>query len=151
MEEKCRPLPLWSVSGEMPSPSEYPVSRDASYHAQMEAIVSGPGGSEGEADEDGDVLAEGLMDADADDDGDTLAETLALGLGLNDGDRDALGDCDADGLIDALGLGDELTLADGETDAEGDGDGEPIALTSIVAHTFTPLVAPRVENVCTQN
>lgn len=112
---------------------------------------SQPAGPDGLADDDGDVLADGLMDALTDDDGDTLADSLELGLGLKLGDSDALGDCDAEGLIDADGLGDALSLAEGDNDADGLSDGEPIAATLISAHTLTSLVAPRVENVCTQN
>lgn len=56
-------------------------------------------------------------------------------LGLTDALGDTLGDCDADGLRDALGLV----------------EGEPIALTAISAHTFTPFVTPCREKVCTQN
>lgn len=114
-------------------------------------MVSGPGGSDGLADDEGDRLGEGLMDGDALDDGDRLADALELGLGLNEGDSEALGDCDADGLTDADGLGDELALAEGDTDADALIDGEPIAATSISVQTLTPLVAPLVENVCTQN
>ena len=97
----------------------------------------GPSGAEGEADEDGDREGDELLlvDAEADDDGDT--ELLGLTL--------------ADGLIDALGEGLLDTLADGLTDADGLADGEPIAAITISAHTFTPFVASRSENVCTQN
>jgi hypothetical protein len=78
---------------------------------------------------------------------------LADELGLTDelGETDALADDEADGerltLLD--GLSDGLTL--GLTDADGDALGEPITATAISAHTFTPLVASRSENVWTQN
>lgn len=96
--------------------------------------------ADGEMDAEGDWDADGLAEAegDSDDEGETDAEADGDSLGLIDGDTDADGDTEADG--------------EGDTDADGDSDGEPIAATSIVAHTFTPLVASlNSENVWTQN
>lgn len=115
----------------------------------MEAIVSGPGGALGLADELGLTLGEGEM--------------LALGDCEADGERDALpdaeglneGDTEAEGLMLALGLIDDDGLMLGDTDDEGetlaDGLTENDA-APIDAHTFTPLVAfLTMENVWIQN
>lgn len=122
---------------EISSPLLNPVSCEASIHNCKSLIPLGPSGADGEADELGESEGDGLLliDADADDDGDT--ELLGLTL--------------ADGLIDALGDGLLDTEGDGLTDADGDGEGEPIAAITISVHTFTPFVASRSENVCTQN
>jgi hypothetical protein len=89
--------------------------------------------------------------------GDTEREAEALGLCEADGDCDALALPETLGLFDdegeTLELADLLALDEGLIDALGDGLtlleglrlGEPIALTSISAQTFTPSVAPRVE------
>lgn len=95
--------------------------------------------ADGDRLDEGDWLLLGLVDTDADtdEDGEVEAETDGEGLGLTDGDTEADGDTDADGEMDGDGEG--LILADGLK------LGEPIFATSIVAHTLTPLVAPRSE------
>lgn len=98
---------------------------------------------EGEGEILADTLADGLREADGerDADADALVDALA----------DADGDCEAEGLTLALGLIEGLSEADGLGLADGLREGEPIAAISISAQTFTPLVAPRVENVWIQN
>ncbi len=86
----------------------------------LSPVHVGPGGTDGDALELGDVDALGeilwLGDTDAEGDCEAEGETdpLSLGDGLEDGDVDALGDCDALGLTEPLG--------DTEGDAEADGD-----------------------------
>jgi hypothetical protein len=109
------------------------------------------GGALGLMDDEGDKL--GLVEGDADElallDGLTLA--LVDGLSLLLGDTLALADADGDGEALTLADGLRLGLTEGLTDDDGDALGEPSSATTISAHTFTPLVACRRENVCTQN
>jgi hypothetical protein len=115
-------------------------SRDGSHHSQIFAKSPGSSAVLGDADDDGLVDAEGLIDGLTDPLGDTLGDAEGEGVGDTDGDTDD------DGLTLLLGLTDGE--GDGEVDADGDIDGDDAEIDS---QTFTPLVVPVSEYVWMQN
>jgi hypothetical protein len=107
---------------------------------QPAIVVGSKSDALGDADDDGLVDADGLIEGLCDPLGETLADAEGDGVGDTDGD------IDDDGLTLALGLteGD----GDGEVDAEGLTDGEDAEIDS---QTLTPLVTPVSEYVWMQN
>jgi hypothetical protein len=113
----------------------------------MFGIPEGSSGPLGEAEDDGLVDADGLIDGLTDALGETDADTEL------DGDTDRLADADGEGDSDTDEDG--LTLALGETEGDGEGDVDADGLidgldAEIDSHTLTPLVTPVSEYVWMQ-